>query len=69
MLQQAYLFVERLDVLVELLSLFVYRVPGVLGIVPQGVELLDRPALLLNPGVIFDEMKYSTFFCFLKDTF
>ena len=51
-LQQTNLVVERVDELVELLGLCMDGVPGVLGVVPLGVQVFDAHALLLDPGVI-----------------
>ena len=46
--------VEGVDQLIQILGLRVDGVPGVLRVVPQGVELLDVPGLLFHPGVVLE---------------
>ena len=39
-----------------------HGVPGILGVIPQGVELLSGAALLLDPCVILEVMHTLTLF-------
>ena len=52
-LQQTGGLIELVDQLVQLLGLGVNGVPGALGVVPLGVQVLHVHALLLHPGVVF----------------
>lgn len=45
---------KAFDQLIQVLGLLVNGVPGSLGVVPQGVELLDVPGLLFHPGVVLE---------------
>ena len=53
-LQKTRCFVELVDELVELLRLRVDSVPRALGVVPEGVEILDVARLLLDPSVVLE---------------